>query len=99
MKQYRHGDLLLIEERIPTTAKITSRRVILEGEATGHAHRIDTNGVILLEENGQLWLRVKRGSQAALTHEEHATINVPPGSYRVMRQREYTPEAIVNVRD
>ena len=30
-------------------------------------------------------------SAAQLIHEEHATIDLPPGAYRVVIQREYVP--------
>jgi hypothetical protein len=36
---------------------------------------------------------------ATLRHEEHGPITLPPGSYEVRRQREYTPDAIRNVAD
>jgi hypothetical protein len=36
---------------------------------------------------------------ADLIHDEHGTITLPRGSYQVIRQREYTPEAIRNVED
>jgi hypothetical protein len=32
-------------------------------------------------------------------HQEHATIAVPAGNYRVIRQREYSPERIRRVED
>ena len=35
----------------------------------------------------------------AVTHEEHASIQLPKGNYRIVRQREYSPEAIRNVAD
>jgi hypothetical protein len=36
---------------------------------------------------------------ATVTHEEHGPITLPRGTYRVWRQREYSPEAIRVVRD
>ena len=36
---------------------------------------------------------------AQVVHDEHATIALPPGKYRITRQREYSPEAIRNVAD
>jgi hypothetical protein len=43
-------------------------------------------------------MRVLAGS-ARLVHEEHRTITLPRGTYRVWGQRKYTPGAIVAVRD
>jgi hypothetical protein len=37
----------------------------------------------------QRFLRI--GTEALLTHEEHAPIQLPAGLYRVVRQREYLP--------
>ncbi len=104
---YRQGDVLI--ERIgPMPAKLKKKardngRVILAyGEVTGHAHAItdehveqfvadgDTSGVTFLE---------VRDAMAALKHDEHATIMLPPGKYRASIQREYHPEAIRNVAD
>jgi hypothetical protein len=39
------------------------------------------------------------GEPAALEHDEHDTITLPPGSYRIVRQREYAPEEIRYVAD
>jgi len=47
----------------------------------------------------RLWLLVTAPEPVALTHEEHATLLVPPGTYEVRRAREYTPEAIRSVAD
>lgn len=88
-------------------------RVILAyGEVTGHAHEViaatPTMPVIgdddpvpameLFEEpDGTRLLVVKR--DALLKHEEHGPIPLAPGDYEVIRQREYSPEAIRNVAD
>jgi len=103
---YRQGDVLISRIRsIPAAATPVSRdgrsRLILaEGEATGHAHAIDDVLAELFEvrSNGELYLRVGTGG-ASLRHEEHATLVLPRGTYRVTHQREYTPEAIRRVMD
>jgi hypothetical protein len=105
-KIVRQGDILLVPiTEIPSTATPASarhRRLILaEGEVTGHHHSIvEREGVALLEIPSQreLFLLVKEGD-ALLEHQEHATITVKPGAYRVVRQREYTPQAIRQVAD
>lgn len=43
------------------------------------------------------FLTVDKLSQ--LVHDEHAAITLEPGTYQVIRQVEYTPEAIRNVAD
>ena len=103
---YRQGDVLI--ERIallPANLKSLPRergRVILaHGEVTGHAHALEAPHCELFvseAEAGVTFLEV-REAVAALKHDEHATINLAPGAYRVTRQREYSPEAIRNVAD
>ena len=45
-KQYRQGDLLLVKtDKMPNAAKKKKTDIIIEGEATGHAHRL-VNGLI-----------------------------------------------------
>jgi hypothetical protein len=54
--------------------------------------------VELYEVDGTLYLRVKSAA-AALIHQEHATLQIPKGDYKVWRQREYTPQEIRIIRD
>lgn len=90
MKQFRHGDLLLVEVgSIPETCRATSSNTVLEGEFTGHAHRVDAAATVLVDQDGTSFVRAHTIS--ALTHEEHARIEVPAGLYRVVRQREFWP--------
>ena len=95
MKQYRHGDLLIVEVPVCPAGVPHPERILAHGEATGHAHRIDD--AQLYEYDGTLYFRVAR--DARLTHEEHATITLPSGSYRVVRQREYVPSSTRWVED
>ena len=92
MKQYRHGDLLLVAvEAIPEGAKLQKKRKVLaEGEATGHAHTLFGPGTLYLVD-GQLYLRAPKAT--AVVHEEHAKITLPAGLYRIDHQREYRPAA------
>lgn len=84
---YRHGDLLIEKANVPEGSKKRKSSIILDGEVTGHAHRLN-NGIIF--ENGELvYLRVV--DKATVTHEEHKTIELPAGDYQVIRQREYRP--------
>ena len=96
MKSYRQGDVYLERiDAIPENAKArpsNSRIILAEGEATGHAHSVSNKSAIAYEESGVTYLEVK-SALAMLTHEEHATIKLPRGKYRVIRQREYAPEA------
>ena len=93
----RQGDVLLVAvEAIPDDAveqpRDESRRVVLAyGEVTGHAHSLHEPGVSMLcAANQEVFLRVVEPSN--LVHEEHDRIAIPPGLYRVVRQREWTDE-------
>lgn len=96
---WRHGDVLISStDAIPAGAKPVPGTVLAYGEITGHSHRVeDPSTAELWQVNGQLYLKVT--DPARLIHEEHAPIALDPGVYRVWMQREYTPRAIVTVRD
>jgi hypothetical protein len=101
---FRQGDVLvaLVERTLPKEAKRVARddgRIVLAyGEVTGHAHAIHSSSATLWENaDGARYLEVKRTVQ--LLHEEHAAIRIPAGLYQVVRQREYSPEAIRFVAD
>lgn len=95
---YRQGDVLVVAvDAIPRRAKLVDRdrgRVVhAYGETTGHAHAIAASGAAQLQHEDDRYLRVTAAGGVGLTHEEHDTIVVPRGDYRVVRQREYAPEA------
>jgi hypothetical protein len=99
---YRQGDVLIIPvAEIPAGLKQTKRVTLALGEVTGHHHSITdahckgfAEGIEALAE----YLSVE-GKSAELTHQEHSTISIAPGKYQVVRQVEYTPEALKNVAD
>src|SRR5262245_42367283 len=104
---YRQGDILLIAisglpERLVAVEPADGRIVLAYGEATGHAHAIGAHRAALFREDGSLpggsmFLRLTEAAE--LRHEEHAPIALPPGLYRVVRQREYAPGAVRSVED
>lgn len=100
MKIYRHGDVLISAiETLPAEAKPREGLILARGEVTGHAHRIETDGKAELFQAGQqLFLRVL-GCAAKVVHEEHQPIELPIGTYRVWRQREYDPKQDLTVMD
>lgn len=100
MSLYRHGDVMIAQiEALPDNAKKRANVTLAYGEITGHSHRIaDPLTAETFELDGQLFLLVKAPT-AQLIHEEHATIDLPQGIYRVWQQREYTPEAVRTVYD
>jgi hypothetical protein len=92
---YRQGDVLLRPvETIPTAAREVERdagRIILaHGEVTGHAHAISAppaEATLLTTDENERFLRLV--DDVALEHEEHATLVIPAGMYRVVQQREW----------
>ena len=73
------------------------RVILAHGEVTGHAHAIGHPGATLFQMDGETLLSLK--DNAVLSHEEHASIQLPAGHYRVVQQREYTREGWINVAD
>jgi hypothetical protein len=90
-RAYRHGDVIIkCGGKVPTKAKRCDHLILAHGEVTGHKHQITEGEAELYEHEGKLFLRVVSDS-AALTHEEHARIDLPCGEYEVQIQREYEP--------
>lgn len=92
----RQGDLLLIPvttipEDLAEVPRVRGQIVLAEGEATGHLHAIESPEATFLaadlaEIEGR-FLAVE--AEVDLTHPEHDTVTLPPGTYEVRRQREY----------
>lgn len=107
---YRQGDVLLfkVEKRPELRHQITDG-VLAYGEATGHSHKVvgdfelywaELDGEGIFDEHMPHYakmLNVK--TSASLTHEEHKTIELPPGDYIVMTEAEYVPDGWQNVGD
>jgi hypothetical protein len=96
----RQGDVLIVAvNEIPKDLSRKTSVLVAEGEATGHAHVLEPT------EDGQILTDVDRefiritGASGVLVHDEHTAIELPPGDYRVVRQREYAPEANRMVED
>ena len=63
--------------------------ILAEGEVTGHAHRIASSRAALFEAGDERrFLKIRGRTQ--LQHDEHDAIDLDPGIYEVIRQREYT---------
>jgi hypothetical protein len=99
---YAQGDLLI--ERVSDLAgkhEASDCTVVLaEGELTGHSHT--AFGHIAFFRDDGLARDIPRGLYlghltvdaplARVSHQEHAAIELPKGTYRVRRQRELDPE-------
>ncbi len=93
---YRQGDVLIVPMTgdVPEWAdeqpREDGRVVLAHGEATGHAHAILEPGVRFFRDDGAgAGLLSVPGGGARVVHEEHAPIQLPPGLFRVIRQREF----------
>lgn len=102
----RQGDVFLIPvDSLPDDVEDCTpkegRAVVMEGEATGHAHAFYDGGVRLYKAPKAArpsYLLVVE-TEAFLRHEEHETAKVPPGIYKIPQQTEYTPEELRRVTD
>lgn len=96
-------------------AEKVNKITLLDGEATGHTHQVDGSvatfypatdlmeqlfkkSVTVLDDDVQL-LGALETKENAVTHQEHSTIKIGDGIHWVLRQREYTPQAIRRVMD
>jgi len=100
---YAQGDILLelVEDAAPTNllANDADGAVVLaRGELTGHRHAFYSSEVVLFRDEAlargvppALYIgHIKISAPCAdLQHEEHATITLPAGTYRVRRQQEW----------
>ena len=112
----RHGDVLLrtISE-IPNkeSLKVKADNVLEYGEVSGHSHQLigATDAITVYTDPAteqtadyveidasQL---VNTAETVTLVHEEHNAIQLEPGAYEVVRQRELNPyeDAVRNVMD
>lgn len=89
MKKLGHGDVRLFREKMPKDGLIDEKTNIVQwGEVTNHAHRL-TGGKATLYTHVPTktrWLKVVE--PVSLKHEEHHTIEIPPGEYRIGIVRE-----------
>lgn len=97
MLYFQQGDVVMIPVALlPAEAVDLNTNVLQEGEHTGHAHRLqidesldvlDRPKVFQMPSSLQKYFEVKAPTN--LNHEEHHTINLPPGIYEVRIVREY----------
>ena len=90
MKPYRQGDVILVPVKQAEGEKLM-HLTLKFGEVTGHKHCISEGDAQLYAENTDLYLSIF-SETAALVHEEHGSISVPQGNWKVLIQREYEPE-------
>jgi len=85
----QQGDVLMFKvTEIPDGAKKLSHLVLMEGEATGHAHRVSEGLAYLFEYGDTKYLQVV-SKKAVVTHEEHHAQTLKKGIYKIGRVLEY----------
>ncbi len=100
----RQGDVFIerVEddaiENLPKNIEVKDVKnpILAYGEVTGHMHTVLAEAIIA-EHGEETFFRIS--AEADVTHQEHDTHRLPPGTYKRTIQREYTPEKIVRVRD
>lgn len=99
MRMYRQGDVLIMEAKpsVPAARQLAADKILVYGEATGHAHRVQSESATVYDAGGTKEVDAPKGF--ALVHEEHATIEIPEGYYRIVRQREYDEGEVRYVAD
>jgi len=94
-QQIQQGDVLfqrirkLPENARPMILNARTRSVaLIEGETTGHAHRLqDCQQVRLFHNEDCLFAHVAKS--ADVVHEEHQTVQLPPGIWQIDQVREF----------
>ena len=94
MDMWRQGDLLIVKkEELPEGISKSKDNIILRGEATGHSHKLENGQVfkrmLFARSTIEIWINV--GEDGRIIHEEHKTLELPQGTYQVIRQREFNP--------
>jgi hypothetical protein len=98
---WRQGDVLI--QRVDDLPEFCVRKadlILAEGEASGHMHRVADldSAELFMGQGGDLFLKVT-AEAATIVHDEHGPITLQRGTYRVWKQREYTPDGTMNVED
>lgn len=89
------------------------RIILAHGEVTGHAHElveVQHSQIFDADESFKIGgdlddvralprMALTVGRKTAVKHQEHQRIPLKKGSYRVTRQREYSPQELRNVAD
>lgn len=87
---YQQGDVLFVSVNEVKGDKADVKGLLVEGELTGHAHRVaveDLEKVEVLRQFEQMFVKVKAPSK--IVHEEHKTVELPVGNYEIRKVREY----------
>jgi len=91
----RQGDITVRKVlSIPEGLQVDKTNILVLGESTGHAHRLE-KGKVYRSKTGEIYLDVK--GKTKIVHEEHKPITLEKGKYMVGRQREYLSKDMVKI--
>jgi hypothetical protein len=94
----RHGDVILeATELVVSEGAVKAPGnaygvVLAQGTATGHSHVLSGGRAELYTEDGKDYRILRVFEVGTLTHEEHADIQIEPGTYLVSIKRQYTED-------
>ena len=98
MKWYRHGDVIINqitkEEYDNLSGLPKGNLTIAYGEATGHHHTLNAKtgtAQVLVSQQTHEATAFRVDQKTQLVHQEHKTISIPKGYYRVEFEKEYQP--------
>lgn len=94
MKIYRHGDVLIKEiDKLPSNLAKKKDTIVAYGEATGHNHKLVELELGTLEvyqsKDGKIYFTATQ--PVNISHQEHKTITIEPGSFIIDIERERDP--------
>ena len=102
--QARQGDVFVkkvksMPEGLNPVPLDKGRVILAYGEVTGHMHSLDSENckLFVCPDTAQRFLEIT--SYDALTHDEHDSIRLGAGIYKVIQQREYNYGTNTPVRD
>lgn len=95
----RHGDVVIVADpTVQPDSQADCHGVVAEGEATGHAHRV--NHAEVRRVVGDLIQRTITAKQPThIDHEEHQLSPIPQGEHRTSILAQWTPEGLSRVAD
>jgi hypothetical protein len=96
----RQGDVILRKVRPCKVTGAPTLLILAVGEESGHAHVLRA---VEVKQGEQRFVVVPEAAPVHVTPDtmawRHAPITVPPGTYEVVIEREYTPTVVRRVED
>lgn len=86
----QQGDVLFLSCCNNPAGKEKEDGIVAYGEVTGHCHKVIVDGdlvKVIENEKGELYVKAQKPFN--VVHEEHKTIEVPAGIWKIGKVREY----------